>query len=107
MVNPGATRVVVLPIPEKESRLKVDRDLYLVHCPERIDSGNKNFMWVPQPCLGGILKAVQNVHYQLPGVKYLERLGDALEYADIIFIETTHHQYVNRLIAGMLAKYHI
>ena len=49
----------------------------------------------------------KNVHDQLPGVKHMESLEDALEYADIIFIGTAHHLYINQLNADMLAKYHV
>jgi UDP-N-acetyl-D-glucosamine dehydrogenase len=42
-VNPGVTRDQVLPILEKISGLKVGRDFWLAHCPERIDPGNKEF----------------------------------------------------------------
>jgi UDP-N-acetyl-D-glucosamine dehydrogenase len=42
-VNPGVTRDEVLPILEKESGLKVGKDFFLAHCPERIDPGNKKF----------------------------------------------------------------
>lgn len=38
-VNPGACEEVVLPILEK-SGLKVERDFYLAHCPERINPGD-------------------------------------------------------------------
>ncbi|MDB5165294.1 MAG: UDP-N-acetyl-D-glucosamine dehydrogenase [Candidatus Saccharibacteria bacterium] len=40
-VNPGVTRNNILPILEKKSGLKVGKDFYLAHCPERIDPGNK------------------------------------------------------------------
>lgn len=38
-VNPGACEEVVLPILER-SGLKVERDFYLAHCPERINPGD-------------------------------------------------------------------
>jgi nucleotide sugar dehydrogenase len=42
-VNPGVTRDLVLPILEKGSGLKVGKDFFLAHCPERIDPGNEKF----------------------------------------------------------------
>ena len=42
-VSPGMTRNIVLPILEDGSGLKVGKDFYLAHCPERIDPGNKEF----------------------------------------------------------------
>ena len=42
-VNPGVTREEVLPTLEEESGLKVGKDFYLAHCPERIDPGNPKF----------------------------------------------------------------
>lgn len=41
-IAPGTCRKVVKPILEK-SKLICDKDFYLVHCPERIDPGNKTF----------------------------------------------------------------
>ncbi|MBL8158505.1 nucleotide sugar dehydrogenase [bacterium] len=41
-VNPGACEEVVLPILEK-SGLKVERDFYLAHCPERINPGDSKW----------------------------------------------------------------
>ncbi|HEU4913793.1 MAG TPA: nucleotide sugar dehydrogenase [Candidatus Saccharimonadales bacterium] len=42
-VNPGVTRDEVLPILEERSGLRVGRDFFLAHCPERIDPGNKQY----------------------------------------------------------------
>ena len=42
-VYPGTIEEVVKPILEGESRLKAGKDFFLVHCPERIDPGNKEF----------------------------------------------------------------
>lgn len=42
-VNPGACEEVVLPILEKASGLKVERDFYLAHCPERINPGDEKW----------------------------------------------------------------
>jgi nucleotide sugar dehydrogenase len=39
---PGTTEEVMLPILES-SGLKVERDFFLVHSPERVDSGNKRY----------------------------------------------------------------
>ncbi len=39
---PGTTEEVMLPILES-SRLKVERDFFLVHSPERVDPGNKRY----------------------------------------------------------------
>ena len=40
---PGTTEEVMLPILERESGLKVERDFFLVHSPERVDPGNKRY----------------------------------------------------------------
>ncbi len=39
---PGTTREVILPILQK-TKLKVGKDFFLVHCPERIDPGNEKY----------------------------------------------------------------
>jgi len=39
---PGTTEEIMLPILEK-SGLKVEKDFYLVHSPERVDPGNKRY----------------------------------------------------------------
>lgn len=60
-VSPGATRSVMLPILEKRSGLRVGKDFYLAHCPERIDPGNKNFyVGNLNRVLGGITDACAN-----------------------------------------------
>ncbi len=41
-VYPGTTEEVVLPILE-DTGLKVEKDFYLCHSPERVDPGNKNY----------------------------------------------------------------
>jgi UDP-N-acetyl-D-glucosamine dehydrogenase len=41
-INPGVCEEVVLPLLEK-SGLKVETDLYLAHCPERINPGDKHW----------------------------------------------------------------
>ena len=40
---PGTTNEILLPILEKESNLKVERDFGIAYSPERIDPGNKKF----------------------------------------------------------------
>jgi nucleotide sugar dehydrogenase len=53
-VWPGVTKEVILPQLE-ETKLKVGKDFYLVHCPERVDPGNKRWTIKNIPrVLGGI-----------------------------------------------------
>ncbi|HEY4964181.1 MAG TPA: nucleotide sugar dehydrogenase [Candidatus Saccharimonadales bacterium] len=42
-VNPGVTRNIFLPMLERKSGFIVGKDFYLVHCPERVDPGNKTY----------------------------------------------------------------
>lgn len=39
-VNPGVSEDIIIPTLEKESGLKLGRDFYYVHCPERINPGD-------------------------------------------------------------------
>lgn len=41
-IYPGTTEEIVLPILEKGSKLKCNKDFFLGHCPERIDPETKN-----------------------------------------------------------------
>lgn len=54
-VNPGACEEVVLPILEKGSGLKAERDFFLAHCPERVNPGDTtwNVRTIPR-VLGGL-----------------------------------------------------
>jgi len=42
-VNPGVCDDIVTPILEKGSKLKVGKDFYLAHCPERINPGDTKY----------------------------------------------------------------
>lgn len=42
-VNPGVCEEIAKPILEEMSGMKVSRDFYLAHCPERINPGDKNW----------------------------------------------------------------
>ena len=42
-INPGVCDEVVIPLMEKASRLKVNKDFYVSHCPERINPGDKKW----------------------------------------------------------------
>jgi len=42
-INPGVCGDTVLPLLEKESGKKVGEDIYLAHCPERINPGDPNW----------------------------------------------------------------
>lgn len=42
-INPGVCDEVVIPLIEKISKLKVNRDFFVSHCPERINPGDKKW----------------------------------------------------------------
>jgi len=42
-VNPGVCEGIILPILEGITKMKVGRDFYLAHCPERINPGDKKW----------------------------------------------------------------
>ena len=42
-VNPGVCDEIVIPLVEEVSGMKIGRDFYLAHCPERISPGDPNF----------------------------------------------------------------
>jgi nucleotide sugar dehydrogenase len=42
-INPGVCDEVVIPLVEKESKTKVNKDFYVSHCPERINPGDKKW----------------------------------------------------------------
>lgn len=42
-VNPGTCEEILLPILEKESGLKANKDFNIAHCPERINPGDKKW----------------------------------------------------------------
>lgn len=39
-INPGVSEEVVIPLLEEESGLKVNQDIFVAHCPERINPGD-------------------------------------------------------------------
>ncbi|HTL70260.1 MAG TPA: nucleotide sugar dehydrogenase [Candidatus Eisenbacteria bacterium] len=52
---PGTTEDMMLPLLEKKSGLKVEKDFFLAFSPERVDPGNKNFDTVSIPkVVGGV-----------------------------------------------------
>lgn len=42
-VNPGVCDEIVIPLLESETRMRVGQDIYLAHCPERINPGDKKW----------------------------------------------------------------
>lgn len=42
-INPGVCDDIVAPLLEKYSKMKVGKDIYLAHCPERINPGDPNW----------------------------------------------------------------
>lgn len=64
-VSPGVTEEVVIPILE-QSGLKAGEDLYVAHCPERIDPGNKKWTVENIPrVIGGINDFSTELAYEL------------------------------------------
>ncbi len=64
-VNPGTMEEVVKPLFE-QADWKVDKDYYLVHCPERIDPGNKKYEVDNIPrCIGGLTEKSLEKGYEL------------------------------------------
>jgi UDP-N-acetyl-D-glucosamine dehydrogenase len=57
-VNPGVTRDLIAPILERVSGLTIGEDIFLAHCPERIDPGNSQwFVGNLNRVVGGITEA--------------------------------------------------
>jgi nucleotide sugar dehydrogenase len=42
-INPGVCDEIVIPLAETESGLKINKDFYISHCPERINPGDKKW----------------------------------------------------------------
>ena len=42
-INPGVCDEVVIPLAQSESGLKINKDFYVSHCPERINPGDKKW----------------------------------------------------------------
>ena len=59
---PGTTEEVMLPILEKHSKLKVNKDFYLAYSPERVDPGNMRYTTKnTNKVVGGVGKRSLNV----------------------------------------------
>ncbi|HVS78666.1 MAG TPA: nucleotide sugar dehydrogenase [Candidatus Saccharimonadales bacterium] len=52
-INPGVCDEVVIPLIEKTSGLKINRDFYVSHCPERINPGDKRWSVETIPRVAG------------------------------------------------------
>lgn len=42
-INPGVCDEIIIPLLEKESKLKVNKDFFVSHCPERINPGDEKW----------------------------------------------------------------
>ena len=74
-VAPGTTREIILPILKK-SKIK-ENELYLAHCPERVDPGNKKWTVGNIPrVIGGINKESTEIAYAF--------YNTILDHSDII-----------------------
>jgi len=64
-VNPGTMNEVVVPLFEKAG-WKIDKDYFLIHCPERINPGDKKYEVDNIPrCIGGISEQSLEKGYEL------------------------------------------
>lgn len=64
-VNPGTMEEIIVPLFEHAS-WKIDEDYFLVHCPERIDPGNKKYEVDNIPrCIGGLTEKSLEKGYEL------------------------------------------
>lgn len=136
-VNPGVTRDEVLPILEERSGLRVGRDFFLAHCPERIDPGNKQYYvgnlnrvvgGITPACteravdfyesvidgevtpLGSAEEADPHVRANgdtIKGALVMPTVEEALEHADALFVGTAHDEYVRDLSPEMLVQFGI
>src|SRR5512146_1842259 len=52
-VNPGVCDEVVIPLLEKQSKLKLNEDFYVAHCPERINPGDPKWFVENIPRVAG------------------------------------------------------
>lgn len=71
---PGTTEEVVVPILEKESGLKSDKDFFVAYSPEREDPGNPNFNTAKIP--------------KVVGADGPEALAVAVELYDTVIVQT-------------------
>jgi nucleotide sugar dehydrogenase len=56
-VNPGVCEGIILPILERETKMKAGKDFYLAHCPERINPGDTKWSVENIPRVVGSLEA--------------------------------------------------
>lgn len=69
-VNPGVSDEVVIPLLESETSMKAGQDIYLAHCPERINPGDPNW-------------GVHNIN-RVVGANSKQELGLAVEFYESI-----------------------
>lgn len=72
-VNPGVCDEVVIPLLENESKLKLNKDFYVAHCPERINPGDPKWSVenIPRVAGGSGPEALRRA------VKFYESIIDA------------------------------
>ncbi len=83
-INPGVCEEVIIPLLEEHSGLRVGKDIYLAHCPERINPGDPKWSVRNIPrCVGayskvGLRKAVRFYETILEGkVHQMKSLKEA------------------------------
>lgn len=72
-INPGVCDEIIIPLIEKEAKMKVNRDFYVSHCPERINPGDEKWSVENIPRVVG----ASNEKGLTRAVKFYETIVDA------------------------------
>ena len=106
-VNPGVSDNLVIPLLEKNSGLKAGKDFYLVHCPERINPGDKNWNVKNIPRVIGSLEKIglkKAVRFYKSIIDGEIRPMGSLEEAEAVKIVENSFRDINIAFVNELAK---
>jgi UDP-N-acetyl-D-glucosamine dehydrogenase len=105
-IAPGTCEEIVKPILEK-SNLKIDKDFFLAHCPERIDPGNTKFLLedLPRVIGGSSQKAIELAHTFYSSIIKADIMRvSSLKAAEAIKIVENSFRDINIAFVNELAK---